>query len=158
MVGSSMLPRPNVLNVKPNRGSYALRKEAVFTAVVGARSNEFADQLIHYECPFGPWEFSRKDRARVCKTVSILNTEINSWYSALSSAVNVPLLHLSASSSIRCCVTESACNPRSSAAASRVKTRPIGSTICSINVGDAMALLYVAAAIAAKTSNRRYMS
>src|SRR3954463_15666560 len=114
MVRSSMLPRPNVLNVKPNRRSYALRKEAVLTAVVGARPDEIADQLIHHECPFGPWEDSRKDLARVCKTVSILNTEINSWYSALSSAVNVPLLHFSASSSILCWVTASACNPRSS--------------------------------------------
>jgi hypothetical protein len=154
MVGSSMLARSNVLNVKSNRGSYALRKEAVFTAVVGARPNEFADQLIHHECPFGPLEDSRKDRARVCKTVRILNSEINSWYSARSSAVNVPLLHFSASSSILCWVTASACNPRSSAAASCVKTRPIGSTICWINVDDGMVSLYVVAAIAAKSSNR----
>ena len=158
MVVTAMLPGANMLNVEPNGRPNTLWKAAIFTSMSGPRSHKFADRLIHHECPFGPWLVSRSVRARVCNTVRILKTEINSWYSARSSSVSVPLLHFSASSSIRCWVTASARSPRSSVADSWVKTRPIGSTICSINAEDAMVPLYFAASIAAKPPSSQFTS
>lgn len=131
VIATVVFPGNDVLDVKAQSWHDVLRKPAVLAAVLSACPNHSAETCFH-----GRASLARTTRASVCSSVSISRAKTDDSYSARSSGVSSPSVHLSAKTSSRACVFLSSFTRSRRCAALSVRHSLIGSSARFKTVGS----------------------
>src|SRR5262249_44359505 len=123
-VTAAMLLGDDVLDMKSKERIVVLVEPAVFATILGPPTNEFTERFVHQDLT-RPRRAST-ERAWTWRMAITLLAHTQASYSARSSAVSVPSLHLSASSRTRAWASGSARRLTRARADCRSRQRPTG--------------------------------